>query len=241
MKEKSTKFRYLSVYEDIKTKIEDGEFAQGERLKTEKELQDKYSVSRDTIRKALGKLESEDYIIKKPAVGTFVKYMKSDYPLTSLESFTEQMRKRGVKPSSELLSIELSVIQDKLVSRSLNLEAKDKCYKITRVRKGNGKPMAYEIAYVPRKLCPDMQKYLDDNTSLYDVYESTYHLKLGVGNICLEADLPSVDVQEALGINHDSPVLKMKCVTLLEDGTPLYYVDCYYIGEKYFFSATMRR
>ena len=36
-------------------------------------------MSRDTIRKAFGKLENEDYIVKKTAVGTFVKYKKSNY------------------------------------------------------------------------------------------------------------------------------------------------------------------
>ena len=73
MDDSSTKFRYLSVYQDIKDKIEKGVFLQGEKLKTEKEYQQEYGVSRDTIRKAFGKLENEDYIVKKTAVGTFVK------------------------------------------------------------------------------------------------------------------------------------------------------------------------
>ena len=101
--------------------------------------------------------------------------------------------------------------------------------------------MAYEIAYVPQKLCPDMQKYLDDRSSLYEIYETVYHYKLGNGKIRLEADLPSSMIQESLRLNHDSPVLKMECTTRLEDETPLYFVECYYIGEKYFFSAILPR
>ena len=66
----------------IKDKIEKGVFLQGEKLKTEKEYQQEYGVSRDTIRKAFGKLENEDYIVKKTAVGTFVKYKKSNYVLS---------------------------------------------------------------------------------------------------------------------------------------------------------------
>ena len=241
MDDSSTKFRYLSVYQDIKDKIEKGVFLQGEKLKTEKEYQQEYGVSRDTTRKAFGKLENEDYIVKKTAVGTFVKYKKSNYVLSSLESFSEQMRKRGIEPSSEFVSIELNTISNKHIINELEIGKEEKCYKITRIRKGDGEPMAYEIAYVPQKLCPDMQKYLDDRSSLYEIYETVYHYKLGNGKIRLEADLPSSVIQESLRLNHDSPVLKMECTTRLEDETPLYFVECYYIGEKYFFSAILPR
>jgi len=105
--EKVKEVRYLAIYKQLKEKIENGEYKQGDKLKTEKELQMEYGVSRDTIRKALANLENEDYIIKRPALGTFVRHKKSDYQLTKLESFTEQMKSRGIRPSSEFVSIEL--------------------------------------------------------------------------------------------------------------------------------------
>ena len=151
---KQTKFRYLAIYQEFKEKIQNGEYKQGEKLKTEKEYQEEYGVSRDTIRKAFSKLENEDYIVKKTAVGTFVKYKKSDYALTTLESFTEQMRKRGIEPSSEFISIELKVLTNGHIVKELELEKREKCYKLTRIRKGNGEPMALEITYIPQKLCP---------------------------------------------------------------------------------------
>jgi len=40
MEEKTAKFRYLHIYQDIKDKIENGEYAQGQKLKKEKEDQD---------------------------------------------------------------------------------------------------------------------------------------------------------------------------------------------------------
>lgn len=241
MEEKTAKFRYLHIYQDIKDKIENGEYAQGQKLKTEKEYQDAYEASRDTVRKAFAKLENEDYIVRKAAVGTFVKYKKSDYTLTKLKSFTEQMTARGIQPSSEFISIELGVVSSRHIQEELKISQEEKCYKITRIRKGNGTPMSYEIAYVPQKLCPDIQKHLDDQSSLYNIYESVYHHKLGIGKVKLEAELPDTIVQKYLKISHDSPVLRMECTTLLEDGTPLYYVECSYIGERYFFSAILPR
>ena len=103
--EKAKEARYRIIYKQLKEKIESGEYKQGHRLKTEKELQEEYGVSRDTIRRALSHLENEDYIVKKPALGTFVKHKKSDYQLSKMESFTEQMKSRGISPSSEIISI----------------------------------------------------------------------------------------------------------------------------------------
>lgn len=90
------------------------------------------------------------------------------------------------------------------------------------------------IVYVPQKLYPATQKYLDNHSSLYKIYETIYHYKLGNGKIKLEAELPSALIQGSLRLSHDSPVLKMECTTMLEDKRPLYFVECCYIGEKYF-------
>lgn len=235
------KFLYLKIYQDIKDKIISGEYPQGARIMTEKECQESYGASRDTVRKAFAKLESEDYIVRKTAVGTFVKYIKSDYTLTKLKSFTEQMASRGITPSSELLGIELGPVVSKHIREELNISPEEKCYRITRIRKGDETPMSLETAYVPRKLCPDMQKYLDDNSSLYNIYENVYHHKLGNGKVRLEAELPDPKAQKLLKISHESPVLKMECTVLLEDGTPLYFVDCSYVGDRYFFSTILSR
>jgi GntR family transcriptional regulator len=154
VKDNPEKFRYLTIYQDIKDKIKSGEFAPGEKLKTEKEYQEIYQVSRDTVRKAFAKLKNEELIVKKTAVGSFVKYNKSNYTLTKLESFTEQMQDRGIEPLSELVSIELGKPSKEHIYKKLGMENEDKCYKITRIRKGDGNPMAYEITYVPQKICP---------------------------------------------------------------------------------------
>ena len=43
MEEKQSKFRYLQIYQDIKDKIESGEYEQGRKMNTEKEYQKIYS------------------------------------------------------------------------------------------------------------------------------------------------------------------------------------------------------
>ncbi len=232
---------YQDIYRDILNKISDSTFEAGERLPGELELSKLYSCSRATIRKALSILEREGYVYKKRGQGTFVKVNKLDYNLNYLESFTEQMLKSKRKPSSELLMIEKTDDVAVDVKQTLKLNGNDKVYRVKRLRYADEKIMAYEITNIRSDLCPDIQKYIDDNSSLYDVYEKVYGLKLKYGDVSLEAILADEEIGEILDIKINSPVLLMNCNVYLENDEPLYHVLCYYIGERYAFTARQYR
>lgn len=232
---------YLQLYNDLKIAISSGQLNPGEKLPTEVDLREQYNISRDTVRRALAKLENEGFIIRKPPRGTFVKQNKSDYELTELSSFSEQMKARGISPSSELDSIELSALESSEIKAFLSLADDDKCYIISRIRLGDGVPMAYEKTYVPYRLCPDIQKYIDNTSSLFEIYQNVYNLTLNYGTINLESIIAPNFVQKKLVLPNYSPILLMKCLTFQENNEPLYYVECYYIGDKYYFSTKAPR
>lgn len=234
-------YKYQDVYKDILSKISDSTFDAGERLPGELELSKLYFCSRATIRKALLILECEGYVYKKRGQGTFVKVNKLDYNLNYLEGFTEQMLKSNRKPSSELLMIEKTDDVAVDVKQTLKLNGNDKVYRVKRLRYADEKIMAYEISNIRSDLCPDIQKYIDDNSSLYDVYEKVYGLKLKYGDVSLEAVLTDEEISEILDIKINSPVLLMNCSVYLENDEPLYHVLCYYVGERYAFTARQYR
>ena len=166
---------------------------------------------------------------------------KADYGLSRMESFSEQMRRRGLSPSSELLSIQLTADLPAPVRKELGFTGPERAYIISRLRKANGQPMAHEVAYIPCALCPDLHTHLVESTSLYHIYEDIYHLQLGNAQITLEAEAPSPALQKLLCLRPGMPVLRMRCTMHLKDGRALYYVTCDYSGEKYVFSVNLTR
>ncbi|MFF8610009.1 GntR family transcriptional regulator [Streptomyces sp. NPDC015346] len=65
--------RYHRIADDLRTQIERGELAPGQQLKTEHELMEHYSVSRNTVRLALRRLTDEGLIIAGQGRGSFVR------------------------------------------------------------------------------------------------------------------------------------------------------------------------
>ncbi|QGH35981.1 GntR family transcriptional regulator [Gracilibacillus salitolerans] len=63
---------YQQVYQYIKTDITNGKFQVGDRIPSEKELAEKFEVSRITSKKALEKLMNEGYVYRQRGRGTFV-------------------------------------------------------------------------------------------------------------------------------------------------------------------------
>ena len=63
---------YEQLMNAIRADIDQGIFKAGEKLPTEAELEEKYAVSRITVRRAIKELCDDDILIKKQGKGTFV-------------------------------------------------------------------------------------------------------------------------------------------------------------------------
>ena len=230
-------YAYMRIYADLADRIHDGRLEPGAKLPTEA-----YAVSRETIRKALSLLEAQDLITRKVSRGTFVKAPKAEYMQTRIhESFSEQMRRLGKEPSSEIQSIEILSELPGSVGAVLRPEEGERVYRISRVRLASGVPMSYEIDYVRQKFCPNLHTMLLNDTSLYELYEKKYNLKMDRMNLKVEAVTAEPFYQKVLHLKGADALLKMTSLMHLESGEPLYYVISYHVGELYEFTTTMSR
>ncbi|AXI10426.1 GntR family transcriptional regulator [Oceanobacillus sp. 143] len=66
------KYQYQVIIDDIKSKILSGEYSVLEKIPTETALQEKYNVSRHTVRKAILELSNEGFLKSEKGSGTYV-------------------------------------------------------------------------------------------------------------------------------------------------------------------------
>ncbi len=72
---------YNKIYNDIIDSVKNGTLVPGDKLLTEKELMDKYAVSRTTVRNALQQLERMNLIYRIKKSGTFLNGKKGRVPM----------------------------------------------------------------------------------------------------------------------------------------------------------------
>lgn len=144
-------------------------------LPTERELCERFSASRMTVRKAVDELEAQHILYRIKGKGTFV-YPENliSQSLTRLTGFTEDMQARGKTTSSKILLCELTAAT-KAVAEKLNLEAGDDVIILRRLRLAEGEPMAIETSYLHGILCRQiLHEPMGD--SLYAYMRNVLHI-----------------------------------------------------------------
>lgn len=192
---------YYQLQAKIKRLVEEGHFAYGDRLPSERQIAEMVMVNRLTVRQALMALVNEGVLTRKRGLGTFVAPPKLEHGLTKLTSFTEDMHKRGLKPSTRVLSLSVQSVEKK-VNLLLGLGAHEDIIVIERLRLADDKPMALEVAHLPCRRFPGFMALRVDlaYASLYDTLRLHYGIEFARASETLEARVASVREAELLGI-----------------------------------------
>lgn len=164
---------YYQLKEILTQKIVQNELVVGERLPTEFELCEQYGVSRITVRQALNELEQDGLIYRKQGVGTFVATPRIEQSLTSFYSMSEEFRKRGLTPRTEVVEFSKE-LPPKKIAKALELGEGQPVYYIKRLRFADDTLMAIEYTYLPLVTFAGLTKEELDTTPLYDIMRNRF-------------------------------------------------------------------
>lgn len=199
---------YDQLVDLLREKIET-ELSPGDLLPSERELGERYGLSRTTVRLALKELEGLGLIVRRHGKGTFVADISQDAAnLTSAYSFSEQQREMGRVPRTQILEFELTEAP-KAVAQSLGLGLGDSVYKIRFLRLSDEVPMMVEVTYLPARVFLGLTREAVGSQSLYTLMEKDYGLTIKVAEEEFYASISRASESSELGIAEDSPVLRL--------------------------------
>lgn len=168
---------YLQVYEDIKQKIQNGQYKEGEKLPSERNLYSEYDVSRITTREALKLLEEEGYIKREHGRGSYVLGSQYNQMLDSLYNFKDEIEKNGDQPRTIMLSIK-KIASTQYLQNKMEILPHQEVYELRRLRLANEKPLIYETSYLPVKFCEGLEKFNFNKLSLYNTLNKHYDIRI---------------------------------------------------------------
>ncbi|MDA1477004.1 GntR family transcriptional regulator [Bacillus changyiensis] len=230
---------YYQIETEIKKLVESANLKPGDLIPSEREFAETYGVSRMTVRQAVNNLVNEGILVRQRGKGTFIAKPKIEQTLEGLTSFSEDMKSRGMSPSTKMLGFQIMDC-DQRMALKLKINEGTSVYEVKRIRLADGIPMAYEISYLPVGLLKGLTEEIM-YASLYDYIENTLSLKIARATQTLEPSIAYKAESESLDIDEGTPVLLIERYSYLEDGRPFEYVKSIYRGDRYTFIIDMKR
>lgn len=199
---------YTQLVDFLKEKIET-EMEANDRLPSERELSERYGISRTTVRLTLQELEKQGYIYRQHGKGTFVSDLsKQSLNLSGTYSFTEQMISLGKKPETKILEFEM-MEANKYLAHQMGLSLGEKLLKLKRLRLADRQPMMLERSYLPLKKFFSLERSLLEQKPLYDIFLEDYQQKIKVANEEFFASIAKNTDAKLLEIVEGAPVLNL--------------------------------
>lgn len=229
---------YVPLYYQLRDKLRlliDENLAAGDQIPSENELVQRYHVSRNTVRLAIESLIKEGVVYRVQGKGTFVSPEPMRYDLQRLVSFTEDMRRRGLKPDTRLLGFTRKTPPFHVANR-LGLPPESESYEIKRLRLADGEPMAVSTAYMPCDLIPELSEGDLLSGSVFKIVEGRLRLKIGYADRILKAASADDSQAELLKVEPGFPLMLVEGATYLDNETPIEYVIIYYRADRYEFA-----
>ena len=227
---------YYQLSTQLRRMISSGERQVGSRFLTEREICERFGVSRVTANKALSNLVAEGLLEFRKGVGTFVRIRALDYNLRALVSFTEEALAAGKRPSTQVLHFETVSSTNVLdeVPQVLQCPQDGILFYVERLRLADDLPVILERRYIVREHCPGLTE-ADLAGALYSVWQERYHLSVeGADERIRAVNLRGADAR-ALRVRDGAAGLLVTSVGYLAGGKPLWFERTLYRGDAYEF------
>jgi GntR family transcriptional regulator len=221
-KQSETRDRVLDLIETLDV---------GDAIPPERQLSADLGVSRLTLRAALEDLAREGYLVRRRGAGTFVSEPKITQELT-MTSFTDDMRRRGMRPSSRTLELRVGPAGARL-GRLLHVSPSEPVVFARRLRLADGESMAIETLHVRESHVRGLTQRDLEELSFYELLSDRYGIVIVGGHQTIEPTVTDEDESAALGVPLHSPAFRFERVTHAETGEIVEFVESIYRGDRY--------
>lgn len=223
---------YLQLKNQLLGNITSGAYAKGQKIPTEKELAQTFSVSRITVRKALQELEQEGLLVRHQGKGTFVTSHSLRRDISHNSSFSDICRATGLTPGARTIK---SVLEDATEAdvQELQIEPGSKVMVLERIRYADSIPVAIEFSRFPEEFSFLIEEDLN-NASMIDLLAEKYGIRfLSTSTKIIKLIYATYEQAKYLSLPKGYPLISISCVSYDADGRPCHRSLQLIVGDKF--------
>lgn len=173
------KAKYNQIYQDLKSKIESGEYEFQELLPSENTLVLTYDCSRNTVRRAISALVTDGYVQTLQGKGVrniFQPTQQTSFILGGIETFKESALRNNQKPETRVLCFTELTADDKIAKKT-GFAPGSSLYYIQRLHYLDGKALIINHNYFLKDVVINLTPEIAEN-SIYEYLEDTLHVSI---------------------------------------------------------------
>jgi GntR family transcriptional regulator len=219
------------VRESLLADITSGNLDPGAKLANENDLADRFSVSRSTIREAVGGLMDAGYLARRHGSGTYVTSSpRTRHPLETTVSYTAMIRASGRAPSEAIVS-KVVRAPGETERTVFGLPDSELVIDVERVRFADRRPVIYSRDQIPAEL---LGEYSEDalNSSLYAILARAGHPVVSA-TARLIPTTANAKLSKLLGVNRGTPLLHVDQVDYDERGRPVMLSQEWHVADAF--------
>jgi GntR family transcriptional regulator len=206
-------------------------------IPTERQMAERFGVSRVTVQKALALLESDGMIYRRHGSGSFVSPLRESRTL-QLRSFTEEMAIRGESIKARI--IDFSRFDDERRKTEGWSAHNGNTYRIERLRLSNEEPLAWDITHISESAAPGLENY-DLSGSLYEVLEDKYNLIIESADESISPIISNGEIHKVLRLEKGTPALQLIRIGFNNKGEIVESTRSIRRADQWQFKYTVRR
>lgn len=227
---------YQELYNKLYSQILSGAYSEVKTLPSERELCERYHVSRSTVRRALDALRENGYIQTLQGSGNFVRSQMYLQPLSKFHSFAGSLKENHVEITNKILDYAL-IDADAYLKSALPLKQQGgKWHKLTRLRMASGAPLMIEVSYLPQNRFYHLDLEFLKANSLYAYLEAYYCMRIDDASELLSPIMPTNEERRNLQISPRVPCMLLERFCY-ENSTLIAVHKTVVRGDKYKFRA----
>lgn len=210
---------YYDIFEDLRDRIEDGEFAYQSYIPSEAQLVEEYECSHNTLRKALSILRLHGYVQPIQGKGVLVIWKPDTFAhfvLGDIETFAEACERNGLKAYTTVRSF-AQIAADSHVAEMTGFAVGDHLYRVERVRHMNGAALIYDINYFLESAVPGLTPAIVED-SVYSYVEGTIGMRISTSKRTVKIERATSADRMVLDLLDYSMVAVVKSQTFNSDG-----------------------
>ncbi len=209
MKESSSIPQYRRLYEVLRKHIMEGIYREGDLLPSENELCATYGLTRPTVRHALDELVKDGFIKKQKGKGSIVHPLPKGIGILSVAGTTTALGNRNLE-TRILAGPEIRPWEPSFFFPLPEHIRESGCIYMERLRLIEGKPLFYDITYLPNINLPRFTSRSFENRSLFDTLRRNYQIEVTGGEQRLWAIRADDRLAGFLQMQPGEPVLHLE-------------------------------